>query len=552
MVASRRRSTYWVRTGAALLVIIAGTWLFLMMQNDSPKDIALALFCTMTGGAVLYALLSGVRVTADCLSEEKREGTLGLLFLTDLKGYDVVIGKLMASSMNAFYSVLAIVPVSALPLLLGGLTPGEFGRMALVAVNTLLFSLSIGLLVSSLSRSAQKAAATTLFLLIIFNGLLPACGLSLAVVGKTVGIKPIFLLPSAGFSFFQALDSQYIGDKKLFWYSVGLLHLVTWCCLGLASLIAPHSWQERPAGVRRLRWRERCALWLNGDAIERRTFRTRLLEQNAFYWLSARVRARPAYVWAFMALVACFWVWGLAKFRRDWLGFPVYGGTALLLNGALRYWFAAESVRQLGEERKAGTLELLLSTPLSVPEILGGQALALSRQFLGPVLLTLALETTFLLAVPSDISEPDDRALWFSAGTAFMLMLVADIVAMHWLGMWLALTAKNTNRAGGACLVRILFVPWCLIAIVMLMLVLGAVTGIREPEPGWKFFLGLWFCLGVGTDVVYAVWARHKLLHQFRLAAQTRFTAPRSWWRNLLSGSALEVSNTGRVSPAAK
>ena len=36
--------------------------------------------------ALAVCLLEGVRQTADCVSEEKREGTLGLLFLTDLKG----------------------------------------------------------------------------------------------------------------------------------------------------------------------------------------------------------------------------------------------------------------------------------------------------------------------------------------------------------------------------------------------------------------------------------------------------------------------------------
>src|SRR5437867_908357 len=119
-VASRRRVTYWVRSGAALVVIVIGTWLFLMMQRDPPAEIAKYLFGVLTGSAVLYALLSGVRDTADCLTSEKRDGTLGLLFLTDLKGYDVVIGKLAATSLNALYSVIAVLPMLGVPLLLGG------------------------------------------------------------------------------------------------------------------------------------------------------------------------------------------------------------------------------------------------------------------------------------------------------------------------------------------------------------------------------------------------------------------------------------------------
>jgi ABC-type transport system involved in cytochrome c biogenesis permease component len=75
-----------------------------------------------SGLMFLYCLGHGRRSTADCLSEEKREGTLGLLFLTDLKGADIVLGKLAATSMRGFYGFLAVFPVLAIPLLLGGIT----------------------------------------------------------------------------------------------------------------------------------------------------------------------------------------------------------------------------------------------------------------------------------------------------------------------------------------------------------------------------------------------------------------------------------------------
>ena len=50
-----------------------------------------------------FACASGIFLTADCLSDEKRDGTLGLLFLTDLRGYDVVTGKIMATSLRSAY-----------------------------------------------------------------------------------------------------------------------------------------------------------------------------------------------------------------------------------------------------------------------------------------------------------------------------------------------------------------------------------------------------------------------------------------------------------------
>ena len=59
------------------------------------------------------------------------------------------------------------------------------------------------------------------------------------------------------------------------------------------------------------------------------------------------------------------------------------------MNLVIKVWFALEAGKQLSEDRKQGALELLLSTPLTVQDILRGQRLALERQFLGPVMVVL-------------------------------------------------------------------------------------------------------------------------------------------------------------------
>src|SRR5262245_45750879 len=122
-VAARRRGTYWTRFGAALLaLVLAGSFYPVAMTTRQ-------LFGNMAG-TVLFAILkwlcfaftavAGIFLTSDSLSEEKREGTLGLLFLTDLRGYDVVLGKLLATSLRAVYGLLAIFPVMGVTLMLGG------------------------------------------------------------------------------------------------------------------------------------------------------------------------------------------------------------------------------------------------------------------------------------------------------------------------------------------------------------------------------------------------------------------------------------------------
>jgi ABC-type transport system involved in multi-copper enzyme maturation permease subunit len=534
-VASRHRSTYWVRTGAALAVLAIGTWVFLMNQNSNPKDIAMYLFYVLTGSAVLYSLVSGVRLTSDCLSEEKREGTLGLLFLTDLKGYDVVLGKLAATSLNALYSLLAMVPMLAIPLLMGGISPDEWGRMALVAMNALFLSLAIGIGVSALCRSALKAMVATLVVLLLLTALMPACGAILAEVSKTRAVKPFFLLPSVGFSYYSAFALTYAAPQ--FWYSVLTVHGLGWLFLALASIAAPRTWQDRPPGSQAAHWRRFWQFWGLGNPAERSAFRRRLLSRNAFFWLAARVRLKPCFVWAFLGLLTCGWVWALIKFRREWLSPVTYVVTAVFLNLALRAWFALEASRQMAAERKAGTLELLLSTPLTVREILRGQLLALQRQFLGPVLAVLALESVFMGVTLSEAQGPEERAQTVAFWTAFMLMLVADLAALYWVGMWQGLAARNPGRAVTTSLGRILVVPWAVIAVLALLWVLRAVTIRPSADPTWQVTVGVWFFVGIATDLGFGGHARHKLLTEFRRTAQERYGSPVGFWNRLLRGA---------------
>jgi ABC-type transport system involved in multi-copper enzyme maturation permease subunit len=536
-VASRRRSTYWVRTGAGLAVVMAGVWLFLMVQGQSAREIGRFLFWVLTGSAVVFALLSGLRATADCLSEEKREGTLGLLFLTDLKGYDIVLGKLVATSLNAFYSVLAVMPMLAVPLLLGGVTAGEYARIALVTLNTLFFSLSIGICVSAVSRSAQKAIGLTALLILFWTVVAPAAGSILAAVSKTSPVEPWFLLPSPGYNYFMALDLSPKPPAGLegFWCSTLVIQVLSWLCLILASIIAPRSWQEKPEGPM-VRWRERWRSWTFGSVAERVGFRRRLLDQSPFFWLASRGRLRPAGVWVFLVVVAGIWVWGLVKLRREWLNEVVYFLTALFLNSAFKCWFAVEASRQMAEERKAGTLELLLSTPLAVRDILRGQLLTLNRQFLGPVVAILVVQCLFMAAPLSESFTAEERGLWLALFAGGMVMLVADLAALYWVGMWQGLTARNPTRAATTSVLAILCAPWVVFALVVLLMGLAALSGVPEREPGPRFFLGLWLIQGLGADLVFGAYARHKLLTEFRFAAQERYTTSGGVWKRWLGG----------------
>jgi ABC-type Na+ efflux pump permease subunit len=207
-----------------------------------------------------------------------------------------------------------------------------------------------------------------------------------------------------------------------------------------------------------------------------------------------------------------------------------YISTAIVLNVLLKLWFVFEAGRQLAEDRQQGTLELILSTPLPVTEIVRGQWLALKRQFLGPVIVTLVVFLLFLGAMVSsaDFDDADHRFfLWF--WSAAMIMLLCDLVAMHWMGGWLALTARSLTRAVAGNMWRILLLPWLGLAGAVLLIVLADTFFLTlnpfNPEPG--FFVTLWVLFGLTVDIGYGLWARHKWLSRFRVAATERFNAPR-------------------------
>ena len=113
---------------------------------------------------------------------------------------------------------------------------------------------------------------------------------------------------------------------------------------------------------------------------------------NAFYWLAARARLKPAQVWTFLGLMAVWWLVAWLFAGSAWLDESVAITTALLLNFALKVWVVIEAGQRLAEDQKSGALELLLSSPLKVEDILRGQMLALRRQFLWPLLVVIVVE----------------------------------------------------------------------------------------------------------------------------------------------------------------
>ncbi|HUR44306.1 MAG TPA: ABC transporter permease subunit [Candidatus Saccharimonadales bacterium] len=511
-VASRQRSTYWIRTGAALGGIAIGAWIMLVPIFRDNRTLGPALFISLSILTFVYSLLVGVLRTADCLSEEKREGTLGLLFLTDLKGYDIVVGKLVATSLNAVYGAFAIFPVMAVPLLAGGVSGKQFSHVVICALVTLFFSLSVGMFCSAVCRDDRRALVLSLLVALGFAGGLPALGGILASIYPPHTANPLFFIPSPGYACFMAFDSVALSLPQFNYFkeSLATIHSISWALLISACLIVPRTWQDKAASaekqLRRVRFQRAGLLALEGI----REFRTRLLEINPLYWLSSRDRLKPVAIWSLLAVGALVWLWGLSKYPQAWRDTGSYIVTSLFYHTVLKFWIALEAGRCLGVDRKNGALELLLSTPLSVREIVGGHMLALRRLFLAPALTIAGADFIFLLTTKDDQSS----VLLWSAG---IISFLSDMAVLGPVALWLGMISKSTTRAAAAAVVRIMVLPWMSFA--GLLMVTYAATRFSGPGFDEKTVIGIWVGISLAIDATSGFWAWNRLSGSFRQAA---------------------------------
>jgi len=557
-LAARHPGTYRARLGAAFVSILFGGWVLVTYsllgfggRGAQPS------FSALTFYAYIYCLIAGVRRTSDCLSEEKREGTLGFLFLTDLKGYDIVLGKLLAASLTSFYALLAVFPVLSIVLILGGVRAVEFLRMALALMNALFFSLALGMAVSAFSRHRRKSEAIASLLIVFFWLGIPGLGWVIQNRYPASAINFLVQMLSPGYSQSMAMSSGFGLRPDYFWWSLLLVHLEGWLFLGLASWWLPRAWQERVTGAPRLRWRQHRQQWGYGNAATRKGYRTRLLNRNPFFWLAARDRLKPLWIWVLMAIIAIIVGWSYLVFAQTPAVEGVFiavGSIAIAWYGLLKLSVAGEAGRQLAEERANGTLEWLLSTSLSVEEIVNGQWLSLRRQFAGPLCATLAMGTVILFGAVS-------FKIWNWFGTqggtnfilftlAMMVILVADVIALGWVGMWTGLS-RPAKQASGAALARIIVLPALAFGI---LLTLQAYLARKMGTFNFGFASNLvfWFALGLSNDLLFSLWARRQLRRRFRLMAARRFdvVAAHPLWRKAGLWCARFFSNKKRLQPS--
>ncbi len=588
-VAARKRSTFWLRIAAALTALAIGIacMILSLLPGSGTFQMGRVLFTLLTWLCLAAGLSAGLFFTSDCLSEEKREGTLGLLFLTDLRGYDVALGKLLATSLRGFYALLAVFPILAITLLMGGITGAQYWKSALALVNALFFSLAAGMVVSAVSRDSQKAMSGTLLVLLLLAVGGPVADWIIAGT-KQRGFEPHWSVLSPGYVLVAA--SAYWSH---YWFALATTHLLGWAMLALACALVPHTWQVRKtAGASQSQgW---AYAWRYGGARRRLRLRRKLIGRQPVAWLVCRERWQSQGLWVIALLMAGgFVAVVIGKLPREaWLVWSWIGGLFTLI---LYLWAASQACRFFVEARRSGLLELLLATPLSERQIVAGQWQALRRMFGLPVLLLLGVHvagatlsqmafqrmatqastvTSYTVTNQSGVvssqtvvvgnrvtvpgkagtnavsapgafqaTSPAQQTLMaVAAAVAAALSTAANLLALGWFGMWMGLTSRTANLATLKTILFVQVIPWFVIAfgasMVAGMLMAGIFfrAGAAQPAAWFAWWpllsAGLTAAVAVAKDIGFIAWSRHKLHSSFREEAarslgQPRFAPPR-------------------------
>lgn len=154
---ARQPFTFWLRMLGVAALLVCG-FLFASDTSFMPNRGG-ALFgymhLTLFGAVWLLVPLGA----ADCLSRERREGTLGLLFLTPLTARDIVVAKGLTHGVRGLTLVLAVLPVLTIPFLLGGVSWQQALASAFVNFSGLCWALAAALIASAYSKNGLRAMA---------------------------------------------------------------------------------------------------------------------------------------------------------------------------------------------------------------------------------------------------------------------------------------------------------------------------------------------------------------------------------------------------------
>lgn len=440
---SRQWQTYWVRaimgfigTLLCMLQLGFGDWFGTAASAELGR---IAFRGLVWLGFILCCF--GCLATSDAISWERREKTLGLLFLTRIRSFDILLGKLVSRGLVVLCALAALLPILMLPVLAGGVSGWEAVRIGLMMIDTLILSLVVGLFASARHvqwHKAVRAAVGTMVLVLVLPVIAQLIFHPLPVAGLFSPLYGVTLAKQSGLAFWMSLIMVQWVVWFLFWRAMKRVRLALNDAEGeTASAAELNRTNIPPRVVTLIRPLHRVG-------------------EQPVGWLLNRQRGIHAMIMG--GVICSVFFYGFRLSLPMFMGIAGAGSLAAwpvaflgtVVSGGLFAWAAS---RFLFEARKSGELEVLITTPVGAKTVVQDQWLYLRRAFKVPLVVMMMPLLFQIVAVLMTYSERvavrgNDwvMAYWFSMALS-VVNLFLSVLAICWAGMWFGLKARSQAGA---------------------------------------------------------------------------------------------------------
>jgi ABC-type transport system involved in multi-copper enzyme maturation permease subunit len=428
-----------------------------------------SLYFTIVTIELSLVLLAAPAATAGAVCLDKARGTLDHMLTTDLSNAEIVLGKLGVRLVPVLGLIACVLPITALSGLLGGIDPLALGGSFLLAIGCAVLGCSLAMTLSVWGRKTHEVLMLTYLLLIVWIG--SPAWVAIAMFSLRSSPPPLaapLLWDCAIFSNpYYLAYAPYLEPGKVGWMAyLGLLA----GCLGVSGLLAGLA-------TMRIRGVAMRQAGQSGATRRRSRFAIRFprlpglprlpgpsLDDNPVLWREWH-RSRPTgfmrLAWLLYSGFGVLWILLALRVMADGRGsegaiagmnvFQVSVGLLLLSVGA---------ATSLAEERMRGSLDVLLTTPMSTRSILEGKWWGTFRQ-VRLLAIWPAVTAGFLLATSGRIF----------AYVALLGLIAAYGAAITSLGLALATWVSRLGRAVALCVAGyvVFSIGWLILIFVLFL-----------------------------------------------------------------------------------
>jgi ABC-type transport system involved in multi-copper enzyme maturation permease subunit len=432
---------------------------------------------------------------AGTVSLEKDRRTFVLLLLTDMRDYEIVLGKMLGSLLPIVILLAVTLPVLALTLLLGGVSAEQVVQAALVLFATSLAAGSLGGLIALWRERTFQALALSVLALVLYICLAQAAGIfgaptAQAWIDPFVALEYVLEPPANA----QTLAPAYgFALVMLGWCvllnGVGIWKLRRWNPSG-----EPIMQRDAPSEAE-LERQDRAQAHASPGAA-------RQVWENPVLWREIRTYAygrRPLLVKIAYGLVLALVCWFAFGELNRVGGRPsfvaAYGLVPVAILSLLLV--SAQAVTSITSERDGKALDLLLVTDLSPKEFifgkLGGVLWNTKEFFLPPLLLAMYYaERGALTMTPAGLSGGGRFLLNLGPLVCVLGALIVLLAFGMVLGLHVALRVENSRLSVVHTLGTIFFLSVGALISIYLIIINGG--SLSNQLLSFSAFI----CLGIG------------------------------------------------------